>query len=342
MDHADQQSTCAGGCRTAPRPRRARRHLALGAALALALAGPAGAQGPKAAVPPSAQKAPEPVPGSSTLGPISPETRRAEQDAAHGAALAAAIPGPASVPLLDQATLALPPGMVFVPAAQAARLLSSHGNHPGASLVGLVTVPGPDEPWIVTINRVAEGHVSDSDAAELKADDILKDLRDSSIEGNKDRARRGFPELELLGWTEPPKYDAATHRLTWSLKLKEAGEDEEDATINFNTRALGRDGYFSLNLITSVDRIAEDSQVSAQLLPGLRYNDGKRYDDFNAGTDHLAGYGLAALIGVVAAKKLGLLALILAFGAKFAKVGLLAVLGLGAAARRLFRRTPRA
>jgi len=38
----------------------------------------------------------------------------------------------------------------------------------------------------------------------------------------------------------------------------------------------------------------------------------------------------------------GLIALAGLFLAKFAKVGLVAVLGLGAAARRLFRRTPRA
>ena len=304
------------------------------------------AQGAKAPSPPPVQAAPQDdpkaIPGSGTSGPISPETRRAEQVAARKAAQSAAIRGPASVPLLDQATLALPAGMIFVPAAPAARLLSAFGNHPGPSLVGLVTVPGPSEPWLVTINRLAEGHVSDSDAADLKADEVLQGLRESAVEGNKDRARRGFPELELLGWTEPPRYDPATHRLTWSLRLKEVQEADEDADINFNTRALGRDGYFSLNLITSQDRIAEDSKVSAQLLAGLQYNEGKRYDDFNASTDRVAEYGLAALIGVVAAKKLGLLALILGFGAKFAKVGMLAVLGLGVALRKLFRRTPRA
>ena len=106
-----------------------------------------------------------------------------------------------------------------------------------------------------------------------------------------------------------PAYDAATHRLTWSMRVKDANEGEEDAAINFNTRALGRDGYFSLNLVTDQNRIAQDSQVSAQLLSGLEYVDGKRYADFNAGTDRVAEYGLAALIGVAVAKKLGLLAL---------------------------------
>jgi len=52
--------------------------------------------------------------------------------------------------------------------------------------------------------------------------------------------------------------------------------------------------------------------------------------------------GLAGLIGVVAAKKIGIIALVGAFLLKFAKVGALAVLGLGVAAKRLFRRAPRA
>ena len=56
----------------------------------------------------------------------------------------------------------------------------------------------------------------------------------------------------------------------------------------------------------------------------------------------MAEYGLLALIGVVAAKKLGLLALAAAFALKFAKVGILAVGGGLLAVKRLFRRKPTA
>ena len=61
-------------------------------------------------------------------------------------------------------------------------------------------------------------------------------------------------------------------------------------------------------------------------------SDGKRYADFNAKTDHVAEYGLAALVVGVAAKKLGLIALAVAFFAKFAKVILI---GLALARRRI-------
>jgi uncharacterized membrane-anchored protein len=307
---------------------------ALLAAALLCGALPAQAQG---------QASPDTAPPSlNQPGPISPEVRQAEKQAAWQAAMAGATRGPAEIALLDQARLALPNGMAFIPKPAASRLLSAYGNRPGSTLVGMVALPQEDAPWWVIINWVPDGYVKDDEAAKLDPDAILTSLREAAAEGNKERVQRGFPELELLGWTQPPAYDAATHRLTWSLRVKASDEDEADATLNFNTRALGRDGYFSVNLLTSPDRIGADRQVSAGLLSGLGYLDGKRYTDFDASTDHVAEYGLAALLGVVVAKKIGLLALAGLFLAKFAKVGLVAVLGLGAAARRMFRRTPRA
>ena len=52
----------------------------------------------------------------------------------------------------------------------------------------------------------------------------------------------------------------------------------------------------------------------------------------------MAEYGLAALVGGVAAKKLGLLASMGIFVAKFWKIGLLTLAGAGAGASRLLKR----
>ncbi len=57
-----------------------------------------------------------------------------------------------------------------------------------------------------------------------------------------------------------------------------------------------------------------------KLLSNFIYNPGRRYEDFVPGTDHVAEYGIAALVAGVAAKKLGILAVIGVFFAKFAKV----------------------
>ena len=70
----------------------------------------------------------------------------------------------------------------------------------------------------------------------------------------------------------------------------------------------------------------------------MNFNSGKRYGDFNSSTDKVAAYGLAALVAGVAAKKLGLLALIVAGVVKFAKVLLVAIAAAFAAFRKWFRR----
>jgi len=101
--------------------------------------------------------------------------------------------------------------------------------------------------------------------------------------------------------------------------------------------AIGRDGYISMNLVTELNKVDGERSFAHQLLASLQYNDGKRYGDFNSATDHVAEFGLAALVGGVAAKKLGLFALMFAFFAKFAKLIGVAVIGIGAAVAKTLR-----
>ena len=58
--------------------------------------------------------------------------------------------------------------------------------------------------------------------------------------------------------------------------------------INYNTYALGRDGYFSLNLLTTSTRVNTDKGAAHELLAALNYNSGKAYEDFNSATDNIA------------------------------------------------------
>jgi uncharacterized membrane-anchored protein len=123
---------------------------------------------------------------------------------------------------------------------------------------------------------------------------------------------------------------------------KHKGEpDDAPKNVNYNTYALGRDGYFSLNLLSSSDRIAGEKPVAHELLDDLRYNVGKRYEDFSATTDRVAEYGLMALVGGAVVKKLGLFALLGAFALKFAKVIILGAVAFGAGMMKFLRRKPR-
>jgi uncharacterized membrane-anchored protein len=263
----------------------------------------------------------------------------AEIQAAWKAAKVTATVGPAEVKLLDEATLKIKDGESFVPSAEAAQVMRAYGNTNDSDLTGLVVGTKKDDSWMVVIDHTQDGYVRDGDAKEWEPDAMLDSLKEGTEEANKDRAARGYPELEILGWVQPPKYDAATHRLVWSLRVRDKGEDpSEPNNINYNTYALGRDGYFSLNLLTSSEDIDHDRPFVQDLLANLTYQPGKRYEDFDNSTDKVAEYGLAALIGAVAVKKLGLLAVIGVFLLKAWKIAAIAVVGIGAAIRRFFRR----
>jgi uncharacterized membrane-anchored protein len=273
----------------------------------------------------------------------SPARSGEELKAAWLAGLVAATEGPADIALIDQATLKLPADYDFVPKAEGARILRALGNTVGEeTFVGLITRTKPDDWWIVAIRYIKEGYIKDDDAKHWNADELLQNLKEGTAEANKDRIARGFPELEVLGWVETPAYDSATHRLVWSLLVKRKDEpDTAEKSINYNTYALGRDGYFSLNLLTTSSRVDTDKSAAHALLTALSYNPGQGYEDFNAVTDRIAEYGIAALVGGVVAKKIGLFALIGVLVAKFAKLIGIAALGFAGAIWNFFRRKPK-
>jgi uncharacterized membrane-anchored protein len=270
----------------------------------------------------------------------SEQARMAEIKAAIGAAISAGTKGPADITLIDQATLKLPPGYLFIPKSEGARLMRAIGNTVNDSVfVGLIRGTNPDDHWMVVAQYIKEGYIKDDEARTWDADKLLQNLKDGTEAANKDRAERGFPEIEVLGWVEKPAYDSTTRRLVWSMLLKDKDEpDSAEKDINYNTYALGRDGYFSLNLLTSANSVTKDKVAAHELLGALSYNPGKKYEDFNAATDHIAEYGIAALVGGVVAKKLGLFALIGVFFVKFAKLIAVAAIAVGGGVWNFFRR----
>ncbi|VVD75186.1 DUF2167 domain-containing protein [Pandoraea fibrosis] len=286
-----------------------------------------------------------PAPAPSPVAATTPEAREAETRAAVKAANEALIEGPKVIDIHDQAKFSLPGGMGWIPSATAARLLRALGNTiDETSLAGLVVPTDGKSEWLDVITYVNDGYVRDDDARDWKADDILESLRKGTESANATRRELGAPELEVTGWAQLPQYDSSTHRLVWAARVaqKQTGvRIDNDPSVNYRTTALGREGYLATTLVTSESLLAADKPVADKILSGLSFVDGKRYADFNEKTDRVAEYGLAALVAGVAAKKLGLFALIAAFLAKFAKVGLLALLGAGAAFTKLFKRKPK-
>lgn len=265
---------------------------------------------------------------SGVAAATTPAEREAADEAAWAAASKAAVEGPANLPLANQARLKLPAGLAFVPAAEANQVMESLGNSSKPSRHGLILPLDPAATWMIDVAWIKDGYVKDGEAKSWSADALLQTLRDGTEAGNAKRQERGFPLLEVVGWAEPPAYDSTTHRLVWSLLARRRG-DPADApqTVNYNSYALGRDGYFELDLITASDRIAADKAIVRNLLGQLDYLPGKRYQDFAPAHDKVAAYGIGALVGAVAVKKLGLLAVIGVFLLKVWKLALLAIAG---------------
>lgn len=252
-----------------------------------------------------------------------------EKKAIWAAADSASINGPQDVPLADQAKIHLPENFIFIPKPQAAELMRMWGNSTGDAFYGLVFPKSQSESWVISIDHISDGFVKDDDAKTWNADDLLQTLKDGTAAQNEEREKLGIPALDVVDWVQKPEYDAGQHRLVWSLKaVQRNAPADEPSTINYNTYALGRDGYFQVDLMTNDKTIATDKASALKIVSAVDYNAGKRYSDFNASTDHIAEYGLAALVAGVAAKKLGLLAVAGLFLAKFAKI-IIAALAIG-------------
>jgi uncharacterized membrane-anchored protein len=282
------------------------------------------------------------LPAGAASSAESAEARQQEAAAAWNEAVANGTKGPATQRLLDEAYLRVPANMMFIPPAPAARLLRAWGNKVEADPLGLVVGLRDEDEWVTVIHFVKEGYIKDDDAKDWNADELLATIRQGTEDSNHDRISRGFEPIEVVGWIAAPRYDASTHRLVSSVAKRAKGAPPDAVQgINYDTFALGRNGYFVLDTLTDQTHVTHDKGPAADVLAGLEYTPGHRYTDFNASTDHVAAYGLAALVGAIAVKKLGLLALAGVIALKFAKVGAIVLAGLAALVARLFKRKPK-
>ena len=51
------------------------------------------------------------------------------------------------------------------------------------------------------------GYVKDDEKSALDADAILASIRDGTEDVNKERAKRGWPAIKVVGWDQRPHYD---------------------------------------------------------------------------------------------------------------------------------------
>lgn len=220
-----------------------------------------------------------------------------EQNAAIDKALIAALSqatnGPATVKLLDQATIKLSKDIIFVPAKEAAPLITAAGNQTTNTLVGLIMPQDSAFHWFVAVDFVKSGYISDSAAKSWKTDEIFSQLQRNTDLSNADRKAKSFPTISLTKWAQQPVYSADKNELVWSVQ----GNDSENYQfINDNIDMLGRDGYFVFTLLSQSDTYNANKKDAASIISTFKYNDGKAYSDHVNNIDKTADYGLDALI----------------------------------------------
>jgi uncharacterized membrane-anchored protein len=258
---------------------------------------------------------------------------RADGDAAAAALLQGLHYQTGDVPLADAgATLHVQPGFRYLGHDDTRTVLEKLWHNPPDDAVLGLLVPDnapldSEHGWAVLVTYSDDGYVSDADAAKVDYDAVLAQMKEASVDENVERKKAGYDEIDIVGWAQPPRYDAAGKRIYWARELALKGATGQH-TLNYDIRVLGREGYLSMNAIAGMNDLALVRDGMTRVLPMAEFDAGKRYADYKPGTDKLAAYGLAALVGGGIAAKAGLFAklgLLLLAMKKFVILGVLAV-----------------
>ena len=240
-------------------------------------------------------------------------------------------PGTPAAPIgNDLAEIDLGEGLIYLDQAGTRQFLELTQNPTSGAEMAVVAPASDAEQWFLVFEWNEIGYVKDDEKDQLDADAMLASIREATAAGNAERTKRGWPMMEIVGWQQEPHYDTATNHLTWAI----VGASEGHQTINRMIKLLGRKGVMTVTLVAAPEEIATASAHVDTLLGAYRFRPGKTYAEYLPGKDSVAEMGLKGLIlggaGAVLIKS-GLLA-------KFWKVIVVGIAGLGGSIARLFGR----
>src|SRR5882757_3992496 len=223
--------------------------------------------------------------------------------------------GPTVGKLGTLAEIKVPEGYRFAGADGTRKFLELTQNPPTGNELGvLIPERKENDPsngfWFVIFEFHEIGYVKEDDRDKLNADNLLKELQTNTQEGNKERAKHGWPSYTIDGWYKPPYYDVSTKNLTWATRGHALENGKEDKSVNYSIRILGRRGTMDVDLVLGPDVVSNVLPRFVDVLARFSFNSGHSYAEFRPG-DKVAEYGLAALVagGATAiAFKTGLLA----------------------------------
>ena len=155
------------------------------------------------------------------------------------------------------------------------------------------------------------GYVKDDDASKINYEDLLKDMKKSSEEENLERQKLNLSALNLVGWAAKPYYDKDRKILHWAKEYNVPGEEEN--TLNYDVRVLGRKGVMVLQAVATMDQLDSVNAHINDVLAMVNFTEGNRYSDFDSSTDNVAAWTIGGLVAGKVLAKVGFFAVILKF-----------------------------
>lgn len=150
--------------------------------------------------------------------------------------------GPVMGKLGSEATVAVADGCMFTDGKGTEQFMTMLENPVNGDELGTVLCQvgeGPTAPeWFAIFEYDPVGYIKDDEKDKLDAGKLMETLQEGARAGNKEREKRGWKPLELVGWAREPYYDSTTNNLTWATLVRADGRD----VINHSVRLLGRMG----------------------------------------------------------------------------------------------------
>ncbi len=235
----------------------------------------------------------------------------------------------------DVGIITVPEGFKYLDPKQSRVVLTDLWGNPDDSTTLGMLFPADkkilsDEAWAFDIEYENIGYVKDKDAHKIDYKDLLKSMQEESAASNPLRIKMGYQPIELVGWAATPYYDKDKKILHWAKELK-FGDNEEN-TLNYNIRKLGREGVLTINAIASIGQLGEVQAELPKILDAFEFSPGMRYADFNPKSDKIAQWTIGGLVAGKILAKAGFFAAIL----KFWKLILVGIAGAGGLFAKMF------
>lgn len=247
------------------------------AALALAVAAPASADGPgdagpDVAAPPVRQTAPPPPPP--------PSAQQAPTAAGRTGIIALNN---------NEVALNIPAGYRFYSAEEAyAYLQRNNAAAPTGTVLGLIARNGVDirapGTWATVLSYDAIGYVQPETASGLADTNFEADVR----------AARSQQNRSFEGFIANPSFETADPQLVWAERAAAPGTQGPD--LRYEQKELGRYGVACLTSIGSADQMPEITAAAADLGAMLSFPAGKRHADFQPANDQVSAYSVPGLV----------------------------------------------